>query len=191
MGCKMNASRSATALLGVGLLGAGLALSGCHRPSFVAMGEVLEEKILPAEGFSIPSSSRDSTREKFYTIKVQVYEDFPWEKDHVPGLQTYTLNLKPTSERPLEFINSMVEKGSVVIFQYLKPSPLSSIPQRVCPVDGICEVLTDRIYIVKKEGDEELLKSNLTKNILYQSCLTWPNECQRAKEAAGDFFYNL
>jgi len=190
----MKASRSAAVLLGVGLLGAGLALSGCHRTSLVAIGEVLEEKTLAAEGFSTPLSSRDSTREKFYTLKVQVYEDFPWEKDqknYVLGIHTYTLNLKPTPERSLEFINSLVEKGSVVIFQYLKLSPLSSLPQRVCPVDRICEVLTDRIYVVKKEGDEELLENNLTKNILYQSCLTWPNECQRAKEAAGDFFYNL
>lgn len=190
----MKPSLNTATLLGVGVLGAGLALSGCHRPPLIAMGEVLEEKILDVEGFSTPRSYSDTTQEKYYTITVRIDEGPLLEKDDDSHFKEYTINIKPTPNRPLEFMNSMIEKGSVVLFQYFNPRPLSSTIERLCPEDGICTIPADRLYVVRKEGEADLLKGNLTQTILYYSCLTWPNECDRAAQAAAaeaDIYYNF
>ena len=94
-----------------------------------------------------------------YELVVKTVENFPQQED-VP--QLYRLNIKPSNDRPLEFMANAIGEGSKVIFPYIDLHMFSGSKLKF-PHDRMGTISADDLYVVQKEGDEKQLEDLLTK----------------------------
>lgn len=142
-----------------------LSLLGCQKTTLVAAGEVLDEKVFPAEGFAVPSSNPPKkevvdTIDK-YVLAIKVDPGSIANPKLRQYCSVYHLQVNPTPSTPVEVVQNAVDKGAYAVFVYLKPDGYFQLPEFNYP-DCSGVISADKIFVVDTPMQRALMEEKLS-----------------------------